>query len=186
MNLAVGLGVKPILKHRTIGELLTSALPTSHDDYTANFEDGFIEDANANADRPLIVQTKSDTNVLKWNRDQNNPVRKQSPPRIVAETSQVPSVEPSATPSPQFEHPPGLPHSNSSDSGNGSSTDLAARANKRHITFNTFVEQCIAIDSPANKEKKKPSPDGRWAQYEDYDHDDGSVYMLLVHAVSLI
>ncbi|KZV68013.1 hypothetical protein PENSPDRAFT_31255 [Peniophora sp. CONT] len=172
LHLAVGVGVKPILKHRTIGELLTSALPTSHDDYTANFDDGFIEDAS---DRPLITQTRSDSNVIKWHREQNNPMRKQSPPRIVAETSQ----EPSSTPSPQLEHPPGLQHSNSSDSANGSSTDLAARANKRHITFNTFVEQCIAIDSPPNNQKKKPSPDGRWAQYEDYDHDDGSVFLRL-------
>ncbi|KAI0318761.1 hypothetical protein OF83DRAFT_1056245 [Amylostereum chailletii] len=166
---------KPILKHRTIGELLTSALPsTAHDEdelETYDEQDGFVEDTKVDDPvRPPILHTKSDTNVMKWTTQRHrNQFRKDSPPRIIAQQPSSPEAFPA-----EISKLGANGRSGSSDSARDSSSqDLNSmgRPAKRHITFNTFVEQCIAIDSPPKS--KKPSPDGRWAAYEDYD--DGSV-----------
>ncbi|KAI0036214.1 hypothetical protein K488DRAFT_41545 [Vararia minispora EC-137] len=165
---------KPILKHKTISELLLSALPPSYEEADLHDgADGFVEElevAGPDQGRPPLLHTKSDTNVLKLARPQN-PVRKDSPPRIIAET-QEPAPDPVLGPE--------LQRSASSDSATGSS-DLNPPT-KRHITFNTFVEQCIAIDSPP-KQPKKPSPDTRWAQFE--EEDDGSVSLLALRGCEL-
>ncbi|THH13770.1 hypothetical protein EW146_g6482, partial [Bondarzewia mesenterica] len=108
-------GKKPILKHRSISDLLTSALPTSaqFDDADEDLDtiDEDDEDLDPQPTRPPLLHTKSDTHISQ--------------------------------------------RSGSSDSARettgGSSQDLNVQANggkKKHISFNTFVEQCIAIDSP--------------------------------------
>ncbi|KAA1470179.1 hypothetical protein DENSPDRAFT_741693, partial [Dentipellis sp. KUC8613] len=152
---------KPILKHRSISDLLTSALPSlTH----TGAEDAYLEDDDDEADayedelsgtqtehddkdkgrRPPLLQTKSDTNVARWARGHGHPFRKDSPPRIIAPVSFAPA-------------PPALDQrSGSSDTaGSRSSQDLVGHVNgngnggkKKHISFNTYVEQCIAIESP--------------------------------------
>ena len=97
------------------------------------------------AARPPLLHTKSDTHIS-W---RSRPFRKNSPPRIIAP-----------------EHPQGdsyFPSTSgtiSSDASNttGSSQDLSTASTsgaegsgsgkKKHISFNTFVEQCIAIEKP--------------------------------------
>ncbi|KAG1834117.1 hypothetical protein EV424DRAFT_752791 [Suillus variegatus] len=139
---------KPILKHRSIMELLTSDLPSSpifsppdseedeilhmHSDYEAPKHlsgpvvGGMIK-------RPPLTHTKSDTHISRWglNRD----CRRDSPPRIIA----------SGTPDITSEVPPA--------SRQGSSPDavIVPGQKRKHITFNTFVEQCIAIEKPKKK-----------------------------------
>lgn len=139
---------KPILKHRSIMELLTSDLPSSpmfsppeseedeilhmHSDYEAPKHltgpgvGGIIK-------RPPLTHTKSDTHIFHWglNRD----CRRDSPPRIIA----------SGTPVITSEVPPA--------SRQGSSPDavIVPGQKRKHISFNTFVEQCIAIEKPKKK-----------------------------------
>ena len=165
---------KPILKHRSISDLLTSALPNY------NHTDEDVEDQSELAEvyddpistpltRPPLLHTKSDTNVTRWSR--NSPFRKDSPPRIVASARQPRSPE---IASPVIA-PPLAERSGSSDSAretSSSSQDLnvcPSGGKKKHITFNTFVRQCIAIDSPPNP--RRGSLPG-----ENHDiYDDGSV-----------
>jgi hypothetical protein len=152
--------------------------------------DGLL-DVLDGARRPSLLHTKSDTNVIRLAR-QRNPLRKDSPPRIIAETH-APSPDADAdtglapdtglSPDGHLRRP-GLPRSGSSDSATGSSQDLSARS-KRHITFNTFVEQCIAIDSP-NAKTQKTNPDARWAQFADDEDDDGCVRARLLTRVFLL
>lgn len=117
-------GMKPILKHRTLSEMLTYNNPSSpileatgmDYDVTASALDAL----GTSPGRPALIQTRSDTNVLRA----HVPSRRRSPPRgpIVTRNS-------------------------------GSSTPAepvsAADSGKRHISFNTFVEQCVAVDDPS-------------------------------------
>ncbi|KAI0305828.1 hypothetical protein B0F90DRAFT_1814683 [Multifurca ochricompacta] len=150
---------KPILKHRSISDLLTSALPTlnhTDDDFENDLE--ILEDeddlANTPPARPPLLHTKSDSNVTRWS--YNRPFRKVSPPRIIAPTHE---------------------RSGSSDSARettSSSQDLSmypAGGKKKHISFNTFVEQCIAIDSPP-KPYRGSLPGEAHGLYND-SYDDG-------------
>ncbi|KAF7356462.1 DUF1752 domain-containing protein [Mycena venus] len=104
---------KPILKHRSITELLQSDLPTSPVFTPVDSEDegeGGLE--NLIPVRPPLLHTKS-----------------------------APSIPPAPHPSLRKPSPPRVPPpSMASSSRNGGP--------RRHITFNTFVEQCIAVDSP--------------------------------------
>lgn len=83
--------------------------------------------------RPPLTHTKSDTHISRWglNRD----CRRDSPPRIIA----------SGTPVITTEVPPA--------SRQGSSPDavIVPGQKRKHISFNTFVEQCIAIEKPKKK-----------------------------------
>ncbi|KAJ7105467.1 hypothetical protein C8R43DRAFT_1046390 [Mycena crocata] len=117
---------KPILKHRSISEMLQSDLLVSPLFSPAESEDGEEEDDGDNTintstfnlrpARPPLLQTKSAPHI---HRPSHPSLRKPSPPRI-------------------------LPPSMASSNGNQPPT----QSSKRHITFNTFVEQCIAVDSP--------------------------------------
>ncbi|KAG2128602.1 hypothetical protein DEU56DRAFT_715345, partial [Suillus clintonianus] len=135
---------KPILKHRSILELLTSDYPSSsmfsppeseedeilhmHSDYEAPKHltgpgvAGIIK-------RPPLTHTKSDTHISHWglNRD----CRRDSPPRIIAPGTPVTS-----------EVPP------TSRQGSSSDAVIVPGQKRKHISFNTFVEQCIAIEKP--------------------------------------
>jgi hypothetical protein len=180
---------KPILKHRSISDLLTSALPNfghTDDDLEDQFELAEDQDdvIQAPPTRPPLLHTKSDTNVTRWSR--SSAFRKDSPPRIVASARQPRS--------PEVANPVVAPtlaeRSGSSDSAretSSSSQDLnacPAGGKKKHITFNTFVRQCIAIDSPPNPrrgslpgETHGPCQDSYDDGYEEdsefNDHDDG-------------
>ncbi|KAF8273055.1 hypothetical protein EI94DRAFT_1696896 [Lactarius quietus] len=129
-------------------DLLTSALPNNFnhtdDDPEDQFE--FAEDQDdiiqAPLTRPPLLHTKSDSNVTRWSR--NSPFRKDSPPRIAASVRQPRSPEIVTL----WFHQPWQ-----SARVRATQHDLNAcpsGGKKKHITFNTFVTQFIAIDSPPN------------------------------------
>ncbi|KAJ7696520.1 hypothetical protein B0H17DRAFT_400711 [Mycena rosella] len=105
---------KPILKHRTISEQLTSDLVVSPVFSPAESEEEDDNTVNSlfHATRPPLLQTKSTPRIPPL---PHASLRKPSPPRVP---------------------PPSMASSS------------ALPVPKRHITFNTFVEQCIAVDSP--------------------------------------
>ncbi|KAK4685550.1 hypothetical protein P7C73_g4597, partial [Tremellales sp. Uapishka_1] len=107
---------KPILKHRTLSEMLTIPMPSSPilESSGLHGEDDVDE---LDGDRPQLLQTKSDTNIVRA-----NVARKRSPPRG--------PISGKATPAGGEMSPP--LHS--------------AVSNKKHISFNTFVEQRISVD----------------------------------------
>lgn len=142
-----GSNPKPILKHRTVTELLISTLPppgstTGLVDVTSlqpepepfrpegAFQQSALSDSSASSvRRPPLLHTKSETNIVG-----HSPFRKDSPPRIIAGDS-PPNVRQDSD---LARHSPSLsptPHQDASGT-------------RRHIAFNTFVEQCIAIDKP--------------------------------------
>ncbi|KAG6850658.1 hypothetical protein H0H93_010386 [Arthromyces matolae] len=136
---------KPILKHRSISQLLISDLPVSptfspaeSDDEVSYFSRSLeATEGSEKPRRPTLSHTKSDTHITRWR--SNRPFRKDSPPRI-----DPPAQQPAS--------PPGVQHSDG-DLSNTNSTSSGTTANadrqkKRHISFNTFVQQCIAIDKP--------------------------------------
>ncbi|OJA20451.1 hypothetical protein AZE42_06079 [Rhizopogon vesiculosus] len=138
---------KPILKHRSIMELLTSDLPSSpmfsppdsdedevfhvHSDHeppkhlTGPGVAGIIK-------RPPLMHTKSDTHISRLG--PNRAFRRDSPPRIIPSGTQLAS-----------EKPPISPQGSSSDAM------IVPFQKRKHISFNTFVEQCIAIEKPKKK-----------------------------------
>ena len=167
------------MKHRSISDLLTGALPNLNntDDDVENDhdldddEDEAISPAPAPS-RPPLLHTKSDSNVLRHNR----PFRKDSPPRIIASArqSRLPSEVTNLVVAPPMDE-----RSGSSDSARettSSSQDLSGCPNggkKKHISFNTFVEQCIAIDSPPKAHRGSLPRETHRTCSESYD--DGSV-----------
>ena len=158
---------KPILKHRSISELLISNLnPTSpifspveseDDDDTPNSTSptasstSFLSFAAGNkSKRPKLLHTKSDTHITRWG---SRAFRKDSPPRI-----EPPGFDPSKSQDQRQTHE-NTPHlgpmsestSQSSNSSGGvgrSSSSGAERTKKKHISFNTYVQQYIAIEKP--------------------------------------
>ncbi|RDX54027.1 hypothetical protein OH76DRAFT_1057759 [Lentinus brumalis] len=184
---------KPILKRRSISQLLSlPASPFFHHDDSDDEEEDCHGDGTHSPARPPLVHTKSDTHISMRGR----PFRKDSPPRIIAEDSAVSHHEPTR---------PGLPTTASSEASGstGSDQDLSGSsshgpdgpAKKKHISFNTFVEQCIAIEKPKLKRSPTgPTRGGRmFDAYDDgYDSETGydgeydepaSVYYYNDHAV---
>ena len=168
---------KPILKHRSISELLTSELPTSpiftpaeSDEDNSNFNHDFPpqlpEEVPEELDqpRPSLTHTKSDTHIMRWGA--SRAFRKESPPRIDPPAGMHGVASPIEG---------GYSSSNlrgSAISSNPSSDSCSAMAppvpssqtglpKKKHISFNTFVEQCIAIEKPKSS-----------SGYEDNADDD--------------
>jgi len=173
---------RSILKHRSISDLLTGARPNlNHTDDEVENDPDPDEDEDEDErihlppSRPPLPHTKSDTNVLRWSHNRNRPFRKDSPPRIIASTRQPRSSEVSHT----VVAPPLDERSGSSDSARettSSSQDLSvypAGGKKKHISFNTFVEQRIAIDSPPKTRRGSLPRETRGLCGESYD--DGSV-----------
>ncbi|KAL0953963.1 hypothetical protein HGRIS_005123 [Hohenbuehelia grisea] len=226
---------KPILKHRSISELLTSDLPSSPlfspveseneaDDPVENSQaelDVIIEDPDQDAStyagstaqrrtRPKLMHTKSDTHVTRWG--PSRLFRKDSPPRVplpsefAEESSSSSAHAPEGSDAPLRRARPfsatnlngfffdaitnpesGAPyakddmHAPVSAPVNGSGA-----AKKKHISFNTFVEQCIAIEKPKKSfpltpglGSAYPSPYGPWDGY-----DEGSVHFIRLRASS--
>ncbi|KAG2136325.1 hypothetical protein BD769DRAFT_1385414 [Suillus cothurnatus] len=139
---------KPILKHRSIMELLTSDLPSSPMFSPPESEEDEILHIHSDHEapkhltgpgvggmmkRPPLTHTKSDTHISRWglNRD----CRRDSPPRIIA----------SGTPVITTELPP------TSRQGSSPDATIVPGQKRKHISFNTFVEQCIAIEKPKKK-----------------------------------
>jgi hypothetical protein len=146
---------KPILKHRTISEMLTIPMPSSPVlESTYNGDDSDVDESGDVTPRPHLLQTKSDTNIVR-----RNNTRKASPPRgpigsggrSPAETG---GTSPTTLPEPVF-------------------------SGKRHISFNTFVEQCIAVDDPAEISAIEAE-----AQEEEDEDDDDSDGMLEIRSAS--
>ncbi|KDQ61498.1 hypothetical protein JAAARDRAFT_30947 [Jaapia argillacea MUCL 33604] len=138
---------KPILKHRSIGELLT--LPPSplfgnepEEERGRGLPD-VLDDSHEVFTRPPLQHTKSDTHIVRLKRAHLE-FRKDSPPRIIAADEASSSTGPRDT----------SPRDTSSEGGSyGSDQDLHVpiQGKKKHISFNTFVEQCIAIEKPKLK-----------------------------------
>jgi hypothetical protein len=160
---------KPILKHRSISQLLTNYHPAPIFSSTESEED---DDAitplppqlppNSTREfiqkRPALIYTKSDTCIARCGLDRA--YRKVSPPRIdpPAGTSgeggynslDLPALSPSSIVS--SDSFPVMPL-----------TTAVGHQKRRHISFNTFVEQYIAIE--------KPKKDGGDDDGDDHDDD---------------
>ncbi|KAF8513447.1 hypothetical protein BU17DRAFT_32575, partial [Hysterangium stoloniferum] len=115
--------LKPILKHRSISELLSKSFSS-----TPISEPMELEDESPDSKRLGLARRKSDTNVHR-----TNPFRGDSPPLPLIPEASVPLSLHAETPPSRQQTP-----SESSSCGQ-----------KRHISFNTFVEQCIAIEKPS-------------------------------------
>lgn len=150
---------KPILKYRSISQLLTSDLPTSphlsppHSDADVDVEPARLNPhphphPNPNPPRPPLTHTKSDTHITRWGPSRS--FRKESPPRI-----DPPAAAYSPTNLDAF-------FATSSAGGDNTTARAASptQTKKRHISFNTFVEQCIAIEKPKNRVPYDDDDDG--------------------------
>lgn len=104
---------------------------TGHGDVESDDDDSF---------RPSLLHTKSDTNIVR------KASRKGSPPRgPIGSGGRTPTSADSS--SSDLAARPVLASAGPSSPG----TDVGSASgssNKRHISFNTFVEQCIAVDDP--------------------------------------
>ncbi|TFK29617.1 hypothetical protein FA15DRAFT_699884 [Coprinopsis marcescibilis] len=173
---------KPILKHRSISELLTSDLPNSpifsppesedEDDGSPSIYDSldlvtreqFISSQKVIPKRPSLQHTKSDTHITRWG--PSRAFRKDSPPRI-----EPPGQHNADNYFPQVTAGGPVRSSLSQDSNSSTANSQnGERTKKKHISFNTFVEQCIAIDKP----KRSNSFCGNiWGTGRNCDDDDG-------------
>jgi hypothetical protein len=143
---------RPILKHRSVSELLAIPLPPSppvEDDDDDEDDGGLTGAASALLDfpnRPSLLHTKSDSHIVRWRRAQA--YRTDSP----------------AVPEPVADEPPS--GSNSDRDSAEAGVASAAPQRRKHISFNTFVEQCIAIDTHSESEAKQrtASMNGRGAR----------------------
>ncbi|KAG8733993.1 hypothetical protein FRC11_013831 [Ceratobasidium sp. 423] len=148
LDLMKAAGKKPILKHRTLSELLSLPRPSSPILESSDLTDDEALDYDTDGNvRPPLPHTKSDTNIIR--RPSN---RRVSPPRIVQGMGGI-SGQQNPVPTLQVN---GLEKTRSrgSESSNsprcGSDIESNSGKERRHIHFNTFVEQCISIDKPRN------------------------------------
>ena len=127
---------KPILKHRTLSEMLTIPMPSSPilEAVRSGDDDDDDFDPISGRERPILMQTKSDTNIF---HTRTAGARKRSPPRQPRSGKST----------------PGGRHS---DGGHSTPPD-ANHNGKRHISFNTFVEQVIAIDEAEHYRRQQES-----------------------------
>ncbi|KII85934.1 hypothetical protein PLICRDRAFT_56413 [Plicaturopsis crispa FD-325 SS-3] len=178
-------GMKPILKHRSISELLTHDLPSPRFSPLPSDDEDEDEEGNggkegkgwaahendmhernrtvsANAgppNRPSLLHTKSDTHLVRLTG------RKHSTHTHAPSLGAI--KEGAANGEAQLEDArPIKLKRESNDSSEGT-------AKRRHISFNTFVEQCIAIEKP---KLASPSPGGAYSSMYKAKHlgdDDG-------------
>ncbi|KXN84252.1 hypothetical protein AN958_12825 [Leucoagaricus sp. SymC.cos] len=160
---------KPILKHRSISELLTSDLPISPIFSPQDSEDESnqaqlsLPAEPSSSTRPSLPHTKSDTHITRWG--PSRAFRKDSPPRVPPPTSSNKHSRQSTASASGAVRSSLSQDSNSSTSGSGS-TERTTK--KKHISFNTFVEQCIAIDKHPRKGSRRKAGFG-FGDYVDYD-----------------
>ncbi|KAI0766986.1 hypothetical protein BD413DRAFT_480253 [Trametes elegans] len=160
---------KPILKRRSISQLLSLPASPFFNQIDSDEDEEHEGDESSTPTRPKLTHTKSDTHISLRGR----PFRKNSPPRIIAEDA---SVQPVAQ----------IPTGSEASGSTGSDQDLSGSSStgadgshggkKKHISFNTFVEQCIAIEKPTIKRSTTgPTRNGRvFDAYDDgYDSELG-------------
>lgn len=160
-------GKKPILKHRTITELLNrhahehghAAVPAAPGSPALEAVGlaSPTEGSRSGSPRPTLPHTKSDSQIVRI----GSASGKDSPPRVTL--MDLPTGDPSASRSLSPAGSEGL-------AGSVSNLSLNAAPAKRHISFNTFVEQCISIDDPSAEKQRTP------ARGAFYDSDDEAVY----------
>ena len=126
---------KPILKHRSITELLSLKFPVFSPPESDIDDDDAVQSSTRSPKRPCLSHIKSDTHIIRWGA--SRAFRKDSPPRV------PPSTCTSAAGAPG-----GVRASLSQDSASSASASGSTERppKRKHISFNTFVEQCIAID----------------------------------------
>jgi hypothetical protein len=151
---------KPILKHRSISQLLTSDLPTSPhfsppESTSSDNDEPEPSSHSSHTARPPLTHTKSDTHITRWG--PSRAFRKESPPRI-----DPPSAAYSPTNLDAFFTPsPAQSTSDNTPTARAVSPNPAGgQQKKRHISFNTFVEQCIAIEKPKKNIEYEDDDDG--------------------------
>ncbi|KAH9893462.1 hypothetical protein C8Q73DRAFT_648107 [Cubamyces lactineus] len=164
---------KPILKHRSISQLLSlPASPFFHQpDSDEESEEREGEEQRSTPTRPPLLHTKSDTHINMRGR----PFRKNSPPRIIAEDGTA-QPDPQGATSSEASGSTGSDQDLSGSSSTGADGSHGPSAKKKHISFNTFVEQCIAIEKPKLKRSTTgPTRDGRvYDAFDDgYDSELG-------------
>lgn len=194
LNLGPG-GMKPILKHRSICELLTIDLPNSpmyssagSGDVTDDDDTWIHDQASGDAhgsrskrdrERPPLLHTKSDTHIT---RRPNRVLRRDSPPRIIAEGSTPSPSTPASTTSYTTDRVSST-QTSGSDQEPGSSVGSNGQGKKKHISFNTFVEQCIAIEKPKGGREGSASgagtPRNNNPRAYDCGYDDGSANLAI-------
>lgn len=123
---------KPILKHRTLSEMLTIHNPSSPILEASSRDDGDVSEL----DRPPLVQTKSDTNIVR------------------VRTGGLKSAPAGAA-----QQEPMAPAMSEQSSADQSVVPDAPSTGKKHISFNTFVEQVIAVDDPSEAQNHQQSSD---------------------------
>jgi hypothetical protein len=120
---------KPILKHRTLSEMLTIHQPSSPILEATKQEE---DDDDNNSGRPPLVQTKSDTNIVRV---------RTGGLRHFAPDSEAPPI------------------GTGDADGKHSPIHEVPTSGKKHISFNTFVEQVIAVDEPQDQQMSDSSDD---------------------------
>ncbi|KAI8969370.1 hypothetical protein BD414DRAFT_511004 [Trametes punicea] len=159
---------KPILKRRSISQLLSlPASPFFHQpDSDEDCEDREGDEQRSSPNRPPLMHTKSDTHLNMRGR----PFRKNSPPRIIAEDgSAQPHVHIAAS---EASGSVGSDQDLSGSSSTGADGSHGPGTKKKHISFNTFVEQYIAIEKPKLKRSTTgPTRDGRVFDANDDGYD---------------
>lgn len=150
---------KPILKHRSISELLTSELPITSPIFSPidSEEDSETNDITSgdgsiplplNLTRPALLHTKSDTILTRWGSSRmfgrGSPSRVSSPEATDGRSTSSHLL--SAGGAVRASH--SLDSNSSEKSAASGSEHSQSRHKKKHISFNTFVEQFIAIDKP--------------------------------------
>ncbi len=128
----------------------------------------------SNQSRPPLGHTKSDTHITRWGPDRA--FRKDSPPRVDPPAASAEDRTSGALRSSSHaysgtdlngyfqahlrssDNSP-LSGSDANNSANTNSSSLQTKTQpkkkQKHITFNTFVEQCIAIDKPKSTRAEK-------------------------------
>ena len=120
---------KPILKHRTLSEMLTIHQPSSPILEATKQEE---DDEGSQSGRPPLVQTKSDTNIV---RVRTGGLRHFAPDNEAPPIGQADA------------------------DGKHSPVPDVPTSGKKHISFNTFVEQVIAVDEPQDQPMSDSSDD---------------------------
>lgn len=177
-----GCGKKPILKHRSTREMLQTSLPPSPAAEEDEDEDEDDEDdcssggAGFPFQRPPLLHTKSDSQIMRW-RKSAQAFRKDSPPRVLAEQPAEEASLPEAIASPE---PVARHDSATTPEGSASDGDSAGcpAPRKKHITFNAFVEQCIAIDEPTAKNRTS-SMNGRGSRLYSDPYRQAQIFLPL-------
>ncbi|WVQ92971.1 hypothetical protein IAU59_000033 [Kwoniella sp. CBS 9459] len=144
---------KPILKHRTLSEMLQVPMPSSPI-LEASHRDDELEGVDTESERPILLQSRSDTNIVT---SRTHPVVKDNSPL----TEKPP-------PAVQVQSPPAV------QSPGSATADAQASGSKKHISFNTFVEQCVAVDEPREAQQLDSSDEDEMLEMRSSSYSSSS------------